>query len=86
MLDNNPAEYRRQTVFYPLGSPSTPEQVADAMLFLASDESAAVTGHNLIADRGVTAQDPMVCGSRSENSVRAALQKQGITSWIDGEA
>jgi len=85
MLDNNPAEYRRQACFYPLGSPSTPEQVANAMLFLASDESAAVTGHNLIADRGVTAQDPMVCGSRSESSVRTALQKQGITAWIDGE-
>ena len=85
MLDNNPAEYRRQSVFYPLGSPSTPEQVADVMLFLACDESAAVTGHNLIADRGVTAQDPMVCGSRSESSVRSALQEQGITTWIEGE-
>ncbi|HCK08947.1 MAG TPA: short-chain dehydrogenase [Candidatus Latescibacteria bacterium] len=85
MLNNNPAEYRRQAVFYPLGSPSTPEQVADTMLFLASDESAAITGHNLIADRGVTAQDPMVCGKRSENSVRATLQNQGITAWINGE-
>ena len=55
------------------------------MLFLASDESAAVTGHNLVADRGVTAQDPMVCGSRAEKSVRAALQKQGMDTWIDGE-
>ena len=85
MLDDNPAEYRRQACFYPLGSPSTPEQVANAMLFLASDESAAVTGHNLVADRGVTAQDPMVCGSRSEFSVRTALQKQGIAAWIDVE-
>ena len=85
MLNKNPAEYRRQAVFYPLGSPSTPEQVADTMLFLASDESAAITGHNLIADRGVTAQDPMVCGKRSENSVRATLQNQGITAWINGE-
>ena len=85
MLDDNPAEYRRQACFYPLGSPSTPKQVANAMLFLASDESVAVTGHNLVADRGVTAQDPMVCGSRSEFSVRTALQKQGIAAWIDGE-
>lgn len=85
MLDNNPAQYRRQACFYPLGSPSTPEQVANVMLFLASDESAAVTGHNLIADRGLTAQDPGVCGSRSELSVRAALQEQGMTTWIDGE-
>ena len=85
MLDQNPAQYRRQDVFYPLGSPSTPEQVADVMLFLASDESAAVTGHNLVADRGVTAQDPMVCGARSEQSVRETLQGQGVTTWIEGE-
>ncbi len=68
-----------------MGSPATPEQVANAMLFLASDESAAVTGHSLVADRGISAQDPGVCGARSEQSVRAALQKQGITTWIDGE-
>lgn len=85
MLDGNPAEYRRQDCFYPLGSPSTPEQVANAMLFLAGDESAAVTGHNLIADRGLTAQDPLVCGVRSESSVREELHKQGITTWIEGE-
>lgn len=85
MLDKNPAEYRRQKCFYPLGSPGTPEQVANVMLFLASNESAAVTGHNLIADRGATAQDPTACGVRSERSVRDALQKQGITTWIEGE-
>ena len=86
ILDANPAEYRRQACFYPLGSPSTPEQVADVMLFLASDESAAVTGHNLVADRGVTAQDPMVCGVRSESSVQYALQNQGIMTWINDES
>ena len=56
------------------------------MLFLASDESAAVTGHNLVAKRGVTAQDPMVCGVRSESSVRYALQNQGIMIWINNES
>ena len=85
MLENNLKAIRQQECYYPLGSPSTPEQVANAMLFLASDESAAVTGHNLVADRGVTAQDPMVCGVRSEQSVRETLQKQGMTEWIDGE-
>ena len=75
MLDKNPAEYRRQNSVYPLGSPSTPEQVANAMIFLASDESAAITGHNLIADRGLIAQDPKVAGMRSERSV---LEHYGI--------
>tara|TARA_A100001037_G_scaffold238711_1_gene218156 strand:- start:1631 stop:1867 length:237 start_codon:yes stop_codon:yes gene_type:complete len=41
---------------------------------------------NLIADRGVTAQDPMVCGVRSESSVRYALQNQGIMTWINDES
>ena len=33
MLKDNPAEVRRQKYVYPMGSPATPEQVADVMLF-----------------------------------------------------
>ena len=77
MLDRNPEEYRRQDAFYPLGSPAQPEQVANALLFLASDESSAITGHNLIADRGFTAQDPQTLGIRSEESVLEASERQG---------
>ena len=40
MLDNNAAEVRRQQHLYPLGNPALPEQVAEVLLFLASDESA----------------------------------------------
>ena len=45
---------------------------------------ARIFNHNF--DRGVTVQDPMVCESRSEQSVRDALQEQTITTWIDREA
>ena len=39
----------------PLERAGQPEEVADAALFLASDESSFVTGHNLVMDGGFTA-------------------------------
>lgn len=39
----------------PLQRDGLPEDVADVALFLASDESAYVTGHNLVVDGGLTA-------------------------------
>jgi NAD(P)-dependent dehydrogenase (short-subunit alcohol dehydrogenase family) len=39
----------------PLGRAGQPEEVADAALFLAGEESSFVTGHNLVMDGGFTA-------------------------------
>ncbi len=39
----------------PLGRAGQPEEVAEAALFLASEESSFVTGHNLVMDGGFTA-------------------------------
>ena len=84
MLDNNPVEVRRQQFVYPLGSPARPEQVAHAMVFLASDESAAVTGHNLIADRGAAALNGAALAERLEANLRDLLETQG-SEWIEAE-
>jgi meso-butanediol dehydrogenase / (S,S)-butanediol dehydrogenase / diacetyl reductase len=40
----------------PMGRQGTPDEVADAVLFLASDESRLITGHALVVDAGLTAQ------------------------------
>jgi 3-oxoacyl-[acyl-carrier protein] reductase/2-deoxy-D-gluconate 3-dehydrogenase len=39
----------------PLGRPGTPEEIAQAALFLSSQASAAVNGHTLVVDGGWTA-------------------------------
>ena len=41
---------------HPLGRLGTPEDVANAALFLASDESSFITGEDIIVDGGFTAQ------------------------------
>ena len=84
MLENNPAEIRRQDIVYPLGSPALPEQVAEVMLFLATDASEAITGHNLVADRGLSAQNPAAVASRIEADLREKLAAQG-SAWLNEE-
>jgi NAD(P)-dependent dehydrogenase (short-subunit alcohol dehydrogenase family) len=55
-LAGRPDEVRRQKLVYPLGRPGTLQEIANAALFLASDESSFITGHALVVDGGLTAQ------------------------------
>ena len=52
----DPAFYRLQVSRIPLGRYGEPEDVAYGVLYLASDESAFVTGSELVIDGGWTAQ------------------------------
>jgi len=46
----------------PLGRPGEPEEVADAVVFLASPRSAYISGQSLVLDGGATARGPFPPG------------------------
>jgi NAD(P)-dependent dehydrogenase (short-subunit alcohol dehydrogenase family) len=59
-----------------------PEHVADAALFLASDESRFITGESLVVDGGITARGPGVfergnaAGKAIANSISRSLEEE----------
>jgi NAD(P)-dependent dehydrogenase (short-subunit alcohol dehydrogenase family) len=44
------------TGLHPIGRIGTPDEIADAVIWLSSDKSSFVTGHSLLVDGGFTAQ------------------------------
>jgi len=53
---DDPATAAKLLADVPLARPGDPEEIADAILFLASDESRYMTGSELVIDGGTTAQ------------------------------
>ena len=47
-------EFRKNFEKIPLGHPGEPEEVAAAVVYLASDAGRFVTGHTLLVDGGFT--------------------------------
>ena len=56
VFDNQPELFvKRYCARVPMGKMATPEDIAGAVVFLASDEASYITGQNLIVDGGLTA-------------------------------
>ncbi|HZV74997.1 MAG TPA: glucose 1-dehydrogenase [Conexibacter sp.] len=54
-LETNPALFDELARWYPLGRIGEPDDVASAVLFLASDEAAWITGSTMVVDGGLLA-------------------------------
>lgn len=54
-VDRDPAVFQRLVKWYPLGRVGEPEDIANATMFLASDEAAWITGTVLRVDGGLLA-------------------------------
>ena len=60
----------RYRSFIPLGRMGTPDDIAGAITFLASDESAYITGQNIVVDGGLTlrSHESLIRDLRGENN------------------
>jgi NAD(P)-dependent dehydrogenase (short-subunit alcohol dehydrogenase family) len=61
-VDREPALFDRLKKWYPLGRVGEPEDVANATLFLASDEASWITGIVLRVDGGLMAGNTVMTG------------------------
>ena len=51
-----PETQAAMTALHPIGRIGTPDEIADAVIWLSSNKSSFVTGHSLLVDGGFTAQ------------------------------
>ena len=65
-VEVNPAHAHTLENYHALGRPGEPEEIANCIHFLATDEASFVTGHAFVADGGWTAGFLPVFPQRSE--------------------
>ncbi len=68
--NDNPSGERFFEDQYPLRKLGKPEDVANAVVFLCSDEASFITGHSLVVDGGLTVQLQEDFGVRQANYIR----------------
>lgn len=71
----HPLELERVLATIPVRRLGVGEDIANAALFLASDESTFVTGHSLVVDGGSTIQNANVPTHYFEKALRASLEE-----------
>jgi NAD(P)-dependent dehydrogenase (short-subunit alcohol dehydrogenase family) len=54
--DKNPTQLQMLEAQYPVRRAGTPDDIANAIHFLCSDEASFITGHSLVVDGGLTIQ------------------------------
>jgi NAD(P)-dependent dehydrogenase (short-subunit alcohol dehydrogenase family) len=55
-IESDQRRARREAEIYPLRRYGHPDDIAQAVVFLAGDESSFITGHTLVVDGGLTVQ------------------------------
>jgi NAD(P)-dependent dehydrogenase (short-subunit alcohol dehydrogenase family) len=81
-------ELKRTGALHPLGRIGRPEEIADAVAWLFSDESSYYTGQSLTLDGGLTAQRPRVqrpiTECRDETEAREESQFENVVEQREG--
>ncbi len=68
--DENPSGFRYFADQYPVRRTGTPDDIANAVAFLCSDEASFITGHALVVDGGLTIQLQEDFSVRQVNYIR----------------
>jgi hypothetical protein len=82
-------EVDRMGAVHPLGRIGRPEEIADAVAWLFSDESSYFTGQSLTLDGGLTAQRPRAQGPITERAAERGEEQsieQGRIASFDPQA
>jgi 3(or 17)beta-hydroxysteroid dehydrogenase len=75
----DPRRAARAAAIYPLRRYGHPDDIAQAAVFLASDEASFITGHALVVDGGMTAQLQDDLAGRMMDYVAEEEQPEGTT-------